>query len=189
MKYLILTAVLVGIFAWFAPGSYACYCVMPEVPQAFDKAQTVFIGEVTEIVKPRTDDSKAPPADRLYIVRFKVEKSWKGAGFQDATVPEITVLSDQGRAGCFSWGSFLEGRKYLVYAEETKGKNLAVLFSCNRTASLADASADVTELEKMSKPSFRNPTRRLFGLKSSPIAPPENLFGLSGIGLAFIRRT
>jgi len=114
----------------------------------------VFVGEVAEIIKPRTDNLAAPPADRLYTVKFKVEKSWKGAGFQEVTVPEIIVLSDQGRGGCFSWGSFVEGSKYLVYAEETIDGNMAVLFSCNRTASLVTASKDLKELERVSKPSF-----------------------------------
>jgi hypothetical protein len=154
MKRLILTAALVGIFALCAQDSRACSCIMPEVAQAFNQARAVFVGEVAEIIKPRTDNTEAPLADRLYTVKFKVEKSWKGAGFREVSVPEIIVLSDQGRAGCFSWGSFLEGRKYLVYAEETKEGNMAVLFSCNRTISLANASKDLKELQRMSKPSF-----------------------------------
>jgi hypothetical protein len=150
MKHLILTTVVMGIFALFAPDSHACSCVIPEVPQAFNEAHAVFVGEVVEIAKPKTSNPKAPPANRLYRVKFKVEKSWKGAESQ-----EIIILSDQGRAGCFSWGSFLKGRKYLVYAEETTDKNLAVLFSCNRTATLLNSSDDLKEIEKMSKSSFR----------------------------------
>jgi hypothetical protein len=154
MKYLIFTAVLVGTVALFAPNSRACYCIMPEVPQAYEEAHAVFVGEVTEIVKPLTNDPKAKPADRLYTIKFKVEKSLKGRGFKD-TLQEISVLSDQGRGGCFSWGSFVKGSKYLVYAGETEEKNLAVLFSCNRTASLNHASEDLKELEKLSQSSFK----------------------------------
>lgn len=154
MKYLILTAVLIGTVALFAPASHACSCIMPQVPQAYDEAHTVFVGEVTEIVKPRTDDPQAQLADRLYTVKFKVEKSLKGRGFKDS-LNEISVLSDQGRAGCLSWGSFLKGGKYLVYAGETEDKYLAVLFSCNRTVSLNSASEDLKELEKLSQPSFK----------------------------------
>jgi hypothetical protein len=123
---------------------------MPEVPEAFGNAREVFVGEVAEVAEPLTDDPKAPLADRLYAIKFKVEKSWKGEASE-----EIVVLSDQGRAGCFSWGSFNKGRKYLVYAEGPGKKSLAVLFSCNRTALLANASADLKELEEMSKPSFK----------------------------------
>jgi hypothetical protein len=147
--------------ALFAPESRACFCVTPEVPRAFEDAGAVFVGEVAEIVKPRTNDPQAPPAERLYTVKFKVEKSWKGAGFRGVTVPEIVVLSDQGRAGCFSWGAFVEGGKYLVYAEETGEKNLAVLFRWNRTASLAAASEDLKELERVSKPSLDFNLKRL----------------------------
>ena len=65
---------------------------------------------------------------------------------------EIIVLSDQGRAGCFSWGPFLKGKKYLVYGERrirsgAHKRTLAVLFSCNRSALLADASEDLKILE------------------------------------------
>lgn len=147
MKHLILVFSIGWLFSLSAPNSYACSCVMPEVPQAFREARAVFVGEVIEIVEPRSDDPKAPLADRLYTIRFKVERSWKGA-----TSQEISVLSDQGRAGCFSWGPFLKGKKYLVYAERrTPGgaaiTNLAVLFSCNRTALLTSASEDLKTLE------------------------------------------
>src|SRR5207247_6488565 len=110
----------------------------------------VFVGEVIEIVEPHSDNLKAPLADRLYTIRFKVERSWKGVRAQ-----EISVLSDQGRAGCFSWGPFLKGKKYLVYAERRTPagapiRNLAVLFSCNRTALLSRASEDLKTLETVS---------------------------------------
>lgn len=54
------------------------------------------------------------------------------------------MLSDQGRAGCFSWGSFVKGKRYLVYAERRTPsgvpiRNLAELFSCNRTTLVATA--------------------------------------------------
>ena len=179
MRYGILAACLLGIFALPVRGIY-CSCLRPEVPLAFSDARAVFVGEVTEILRPRTADPKAPPEARLYLVKFRVERAWKGV----VVSQELTLLSDQGRAGCFSWGSFLKGGRYLVYAEDiarplpprsyrflkgegdlvyteerTKGevpiKSLAVLFSCNRTTPLANASEDLKKLEKMSKPSFK----------------------------------
>jgi hypothetical protein len=66
MKYVILAAVLIGVCSLSESKSYACSCVKPEVPQAFDEARAVFTGEVTEIIEPRTDDPKAPLAARLY---------------------------------------------------------------------------------------------------------------------------
>jgi len=141
--------VLCGSFLFLlcVPNSHACSCVTPEVREAFRAASAVFVGEVTEIVEPRTSNAKAPLVDRLYGVKFKVERSWKGR-----TSQEIIVLSDQGRAGCFSWGPFLKGSKYLVYAERRTPagrpiRELAVLFSCNRTALLAGASQDLKVLE------------------------------------------
>jgi hypothetical protein len=155
MKHLILTAALAGICALYAPDSYAFFCVKHEVPQAVENASTVFVGEVAEIIRPRASDTNAPLADRLYTVKFKVEKTWRGAGFEVHIIaPEISILSDQGRAGCFSWGSFVEGEKYLVYAEETRGKDLAVP-GCSRTAPVADAAGDLRELERMSGPHSR----------------------------------
>ena len=155
MKHTFLAAALVGIFALSAPYAYACFCLTPEVRQAFSDASAVFVGEVSEIAEPRTNDPKAPIADRLYAVTLKVEKSFKGVTF----LREIVILSDQGRAGCFSWGLFLKGRKYLVYAEEGFGKRLAVLFSCNRTASLGNASKDLKQLGGWAFQFFRPPLR------------------------------
>jgi hypothetical protein len=127
--------------------AYACSCVKPEVQKAFREARVVFVGEVTEIIQPHTDRLTAPLADRLFRIRFKIERSWKGASTQ-----EVVILSDQGRAGCFSWGPFVKGRKYLVYAERRTPsgspiKNLAVLFSCNRTELLENATEDLKTLD------------------------------------------
>ena len=166
MKALLLTAVLLAVFAVYAPESDACFCVKAEVPEAYDEAKAVFIGEVIKIVTPRTDNPTALLAERLFTIEFKVEKSWKGAGFLDTIIPEISVLSDQGRSGCFSWGLFLEGRKYLVYAIQTEGKNLAVLFSCNRTASLANASDDLRELRALQNPFLKFERKRNFPERS-----------------------
>jgi hypothetical protein len=150
-----------AVMAVCAPTSYACFCLTPEVPRAYDEADAVFIGEVAEIVAPRTDDLTAPFADHLFTVKFKVEKSWKGAGFLDTTIPEINVLADQGRYGCFSWGSFLEGRKYLVYATQTDEKDLAVRV-CSRTVSFDNAADDLKELRATQNPFFKFERKRSF---------------------------
>jgi hypothetical protein len=147
---MLLKIIILSCFAsLFSPSSYACSCVMPEVPQAFSESRAVFIGEVIDIVEPRTNNPKAPLADRLYTVKFKIQRAWKGA-----TNQEVLVLSDQGRAGCFSWGSFVKGQRYLVYAERRTPsgaplRNLAVLFSCNRTTLVAAASEDLKKLESL----------------------------------------
>lgn len=150
MKHLIVVFCISWLFSLSAPSSHACSCVTPEVSKAFREARAVFVGEVIEIVEPHSNDPKAPLTDRLYAIRFKVERSWKGV-----TSQEISVLSDQGRAGCFSWGPFRKGNKYLVYAERRTPagvaiRNLAVLFSCNRTDLLGSLSEDLKALEIVS---------------------------------------
>ena len=160
MKHLVLATVLAGVSVFSPMNDLTCFVVAPDVSAAFDKARAVFIGEVVKITKPLTSEPDAPLADRFYRVTFKVEYSWKGAGFREFGAPELVVLSDQGIGGsCFSWGAFSEGRKYLVYAEETADKNLIVELG-NRTASLSMASEDLKELEKMSHPFFKVQSKR-----------------------------
>ncbi len=133
----------------------------PDVSGSFDRASAVFIGEVTEIKKPISSDPSAPLTDQLHKVSFKVEYSWKGAGFQEFGTLSLVVLSDQGinddclrNCYCFSWGSFREGSKYLVFAEETAEKDL-VVWSYSQTSPLVKASEDLKELQKMSSPFYR----------------------------------
>lgn len=149
MRRFIILISIAWLFALSAPDIYACFCIKPEVPQAISEARAVFTGEVVEIIQPRTNNPKAPLADRLYAIRFKVDKAWKGAASG-----EITILSDQGRAGCFSWGPFIKGEKYLVYAERRtptglRLKSLVVMFSCNRTALLVNTTEDINQLDAM----------------------------------------
>jgi len=143
-----------------------CFVVTDGFPEAFAEARAVFIGEVKEITKPLSSDPKAPLADRLYRVSLKVDYSWKGAGFREVGAPGVVVLSHQGGNGdCFSWGSFTEGRKYLVYAKETAEKDLIVDLG-NRTTLLSKASEDLKELQKMSSPFYR------FKFKQAPATKP-----------------
>jgi|SRR5882762_2351811 len=140
MMQTILLALVLSSSA-LAASSPLCFCVVPEVPEAFEQAKAVFIGEVIEIVEPATSDEKAALRDRLYVVRFKVEKSWKGAFFSS----EIDVLSDQGR-GCFAYPKVTKGERYLVYADPAfengdESRRLLIITSCNRTAMMS-ASVD-----------------------------------------------
>jgi len=109
----------------------------------------MIIGKSTKLGTSDINFDSRPPLqlrNRLYAIKFKVEKSWKGT-----TDQEVVVLSDQGRAGCFSWEPFIKGKKYLVYAERRTPsgapiRSLAVLFSCNRTALVSDAPEDLKVL-------------------------------------------
>lgn len=146
-KQLIVACFIGCLFSLSAGKGNACSCIKPEVPQALREATAVFVGEVIEIIEPHTSNPQAPLADRLYAIKFRINTSWKGR-----TTEEVVVLSDQGRAGCFSWGPFLKGNKYLVYAERRTSsgariRNLAVLFSCNRTSLLTKAGQDLQALD------------------------------------------
>jgi hypothetical protein len=146
----------------------ACSIGIDGFPTAYTEARAVFIGEVKEIAKPLSTDLEAPLADRLYRVSIKVDYSWKGAGFQEFGVPDVVVLSNQGMFGdCFSWGSFTEGKKYLVYAKETPEKDLIVEIG-NRTTLLFKASEDLKELQKMSSPFYRYRFKQVI-----PAKPPR----------------
>ena len=168
MKQFVLVVTLAGIFVASQMNSLGYVDATSAISDAFDRSRAVFIGEVTEITKPVSSDPSAAPADRLYKVSFKVEYSWKGAGFQEFGAPGVVVLSDQGMDdhcqwvhgySCFSWGSFSTGRKYLVYAAETETKDLVVEYS-SRTTPLFKASEDVKELQRMANP--------LYGFRSKP---------------------
>jgi hypothetical protein len=132
------TILLALVITWnaFPASSQPCFCVMPEVPEAFEQAKAVFVGEVIEIIEPITVDEKAASPDRFYVVRFKVEKSWKGAFLSS----EIDVLSDQG-GGSFAFPKVAKGERYLVYAEPafesgSESRRFLIITNCNRTAML-----------------------------------------------------
>ena len=135
MKHLIFTFLL--LTAVVVPGrtSPACFCIVPEVAESFARADAVFVGKVIGIEKPKSSAAKAPLSERLYTIRFKVVKSWKG----DLT--EKLVLAQQGEFGCFAYPVVGKGERYLVYAdpayeENPKLKKVLVINSCNRTALL-----------------------------------------------------
>ena len=146
MKHLVLV-VTIGIMSITAKATEFCVVITPEFPQAYEAAHAVFIGEVVSISKPLSSDSDASLVDRLHKVTFKVDYSWKGAGFREFGLSELVVLSDQGRAGdCGAWGSLSEGRKYLVFANQSVENNL---IRGNRTALLSNASGDIKELRRL----------------------------------------
>jgi len=156
-----LLALLVPVITLLAHINCWALVASPDIRETSDRARAVFIGEVIEIKKPISTYPSDRLADRLYKVSFKVEYSWKGAGFQEFGIPGLVVLSDQGRNDdclwsdhCLTgWGEFLEGRKYLVFAEETSDKDLVVWWY-SRTVPLFKASEDLKELQRMSSPFY-----------------------------------
>jgi hypothetical protein len=114
--------------------TYACFCVRPEVPESFKQAKSVFLGEVVDIVEPKTSDETAPLPDRFFKIKFKVQRSWKGVPYG---AREFSVLSAQGRYGCFAFPPVTKGEMYLVYADSAyRAENWGIITVCTRTTAV-----------------------------------------------------
>ena len=136
MKRLLMRVLLLAsTIAICASPAYSCWCPVHDVAEAFDEASAVFAGRVIQIEPPRATDPNADLKDRLFRIRFRVEKSWKRV-----SATEIEILSAQGR-DCFAYPPVSKGERYLVYADPpfingTFSKDLHMITVCNRTAHL-----------------------------------------------------
>ena len=131
MKHFLLIALVLGCVLGCTSRAYACWCVRPEVPDALKRANAVFVGEVLDIVEPKTANDDAPIQDRFFTIKFKIEKSWKGVPFG---LREFNVLAAQGRYGCFAFPPMNKGERYLVYADPAYGaESWSVVTICTRT--------------------------------------------------------
>lgn len=152
MRSLFVVVALVSLPVVAKVNATACFVVVDNHPEAYREARAVFIGEVIKI-EPFNAEVRGPMEIRRYSVTFKVEYSWKGAGFQEIGLPKLVVISEQviktapGFYDCYPSVSFTESKKYLVYANETEGNNLLVGIA-NRTMPLWKASEDLKELKK-----------------------------------------
>lgn len=88
---------------------FACSCPDINYRREFAKAKAVFIGEALEYV-----DNPNVKQDALLIVKFKIEKSWKGAN-----QPEIVIPTSYTSPYLCGW--YVEpGKRYLVYAYDNQ---------------------------------------------------------------------
>lgn len=110
------------------------YCILPDVAEGFDRAKSVFAGEVVAITPPRSNSAEAPFFERAHLVEFEIEKSWKGMPFGNV---KVWVLM-QGYEPALT--SISKGERYLVYAEPVIENEVAtnelMVGMCNRTALL-----------------------------------------------------
>ena len=149
MKSLFLAVALVSLSLVSRVNASPCFAV-PEYLR--EPKSAIFTGEVLK-KELLGSDSKGFLEINRYRVTFKVEYSWKGAGFQDIGLPELAVISEEivsapdGLRDCFPFVSFLEGKKYLVYAVDTPDKNLTVGLG-NGSKPLWDAANDLKELKQ-----------------------------------------
>ena len=133
MKQLVLTTLAVGCLM-VTPSANACSCITPEVPEALEHAKSVFLGEVVDIIEPKTTDVTAPVPGRFFTIKFKIHKSWKGVA---SGASEFSVLSAQGRYGCFAFRPVAKREKYLVYADPASDEgNWSLITICNRTTAV-----------------------------------------------------
>ena len=148
--YLVVVIILMSLFA--KANGAPCFSASDDFSEARGNARAIFIGEVMKI-EPLTSYLDGHLEIMRYRVTFKVEYSWKGAGFQELGLPELVVTSEQvlrapqGLVDCFPSVTFSEGKKYLVYANETKDKSLMVGLG-NGSKPLWNASEDLKELKK-----------------------------------------
>ena len=150
MRHLVAVIFILMSVAVSANGS--CFVITPSARGAYESARAVFIGEVVKITEPVSTGAGLPLRDRLYKLTFNVEYSWKGAGFREIGLRGLVVYSGQGRTGqCIEVPSspeFIEGRKYLVYANETSEKDLIITYP-SRVMPLALADDDLRELRRL----------------------------------------
>jgi hypothetical protein len=133
MKVASLTLCLVLLVIGNSSVAYSS-CLVPEVAQGYELAKAVFVGKVTGITPPRSTDKDAPFSDRVYLVEFEIEKSWKGLPFGS-----LKVWALQGNE-TFALPAFVKGERYVVYAEPVIVNEVATddlkVDECNRTALL-----------------------------------------------------
>ena len=131
----------------FVPSvAFACSCELPPrgktekqlIKLARENSQTVFIGEVAEIILEKTTPGEDAPVAE---VRFKVSKSWKGAAKETATVFTANIC-------CICGYTFKVGERYLVYTYNSSDGTKLYTNICTRTKPLAEADKDLRVLGK-----------------------------------------
>lgn len=137
MKHFV-TAVLIAGTIFIVPrSSMASSCIMPDVNKAYENARAVFLGEIMEIVEPLNREASPRSSDRLFRIRFKVHRAWKGV-FSST----FEVFSPDGPAyfGLYEGGN---AKKYIVYAdpliENVYPPHKTAISRCSRTASVLES--------------------------------------------------
>ena len=100
-----------------ASGTFANECSPVNYRRAFANANNVFLGEAVEY-----RDNPTVKEDALLIVKFRVEKSWKGT----RKGSEIVIPTMVGGLGELKYVEI--GKKYLVY---TFGKQMIMSLMCS----------------------------------------------------------
>jgi len=149
MRAIFQATLTVGLLILSAQNAYSCTCLQITHRKEFRQSDAVFAGTVIDVTE---DTSYVPPklkvssalqniidSTKRFVVRFKVEKKFKGVKGQ-----EVRVYAFQSDSGC-SGMVFGIGESYLVYADRTEesltGGNL-----CSRTRKMDRSSKEYKDL-------------------------------------------
>ena len=159
MRSLVLTLVL--LFLVVDVNAAPQIGLMGGLPDSYERARAVFIGVV---VKYRPSASTVKTEQSFDKVTFRVEYSWKGAGFREFGLSELVVLVEREpefegmEPYIIRRPTFREGRKYLVFADESWDKKRLVIGPANRSKPFWEATEDVMYLKRLTAP-FPFPSR------------------------------
>ena len=134
MKTIILAVFVLAPVSLTTYSVRASICVAPPMPEAFDRAEAVFVGKISTVVVARgSNGSSFTSSD--YVVKFEVE-----APFKKTLAKEITVLWRSEMTGCSYFPVGEVGERYLVYADPSKSdlhdRKLPEVAVFNRTSKL-----------------------------------------------------
>ena len=156
MKPLFKVVFLFGFLILSANVAYPCTCLRSSHLKEFRQADSIFVGQVIDIsedksfIPPQLNEEKHSRETlafiqrmvaslRRYIVRFKVEKKFKGARGKEITL--YTFESDNPCSGIV----FTKGERYLIYADREE-YGLTAGGVCSRTRKLDETSKEYREL-------------------------------------------
>jgi len=148
MKLPTRTLALFWLLIITAANAYPYSCDLVSQRKAFRNASAVFLGQAIEYL-----DNPNVERDGHLIVKFKVERNWKGTH-----TSEVIIRSEFGAVYGFH---FEIGKHYLVYAY---GKELFAPTVCARSAEIVDAKfaeykAQQTEIAKLNNWWYRTAAR------------------------------
>ena len=137
------TSVAIAFLLLVSNVGLACSCDLPPMNKTEKqlvelerkKSKAVFVGEVVEIIVPKTASGAAA---WVAEVRFKVQRKWKGAEAEEISVFTANVC-------CACGFKFEVGESYLVYAY---GSDSLSTNTCTRTSRLSEAEKDLKVLGK-----------------------------------------
>jgi hypothetical protein len=116
----------------------ACSCAEFSTRQNLRRSGAVFLGKVVEML-PADPGGDFPPAE--YVVRFEVERRWKGARGR-----EVSALASTDWPGMCGDLKLEVGGRFLIYAERRKGR-LFIYRDCGPSRPAKDAGEEMKKLD------------------------------------------